>query len=410
MEAAFLEHGWWIQFHEKNVDLWIGEDFLMEGQMFTGLGQCQRHVLKIIQCSLKRKHFFIVIEAEHFEEGMKFKLKKENMMAPISDVALKVDLKIPGLAATTKWWKKLMEKDSVATKRRYNVMKASAALMRDKPKDGAALLRWLKQKRILDAQKATAIDVTSTSTTRRAYGPIPEDPLPSTWRDCFAMSPYDPSCGAPRARTKNTYEHNLVKLVPHIEQGDIFDDSNDEIIRVEHDVLDEDYEEPLQVAHKGSVGSSIKRSIVADIEEGFILGRNRTFDVMMDQVNEETTSSLTNMRILDHANVKVVYDLLQGPQRGIVSPLTLRPMAYYEAESDRNISFEEATARTKFMEVQEKWPIGTIREEKLEDFLKNILWDIVDGQHIAYACKVLAKDVVKKRKLDTKSMKLIFTK
>ena len=143
------------------------------------------------------------------------------------------------------------------------------------------------------------------------------------------MPPDDPSYGAPRARTRNTYEHNLIKYVPHIEQSDIFDDSDDEIIKVEHDVLDEDYEEPLQVAHKGSAGNSIKRPIVVDIDEGFILGRDRTFDVMMDQVNEETTSSLTNMHILDHANAKVVYDLLRGPQRGIVSPLTLRPMAYY---------------------------------------------------------------------------------
>ena len=45
----------------------------------------------------------------------------------------------------------------------------------------------------------------------------------------------------------------------------------------------------------------------------------------------------------------------------------------------------------------------------MEDFLKNIVWDTVDSQHIAYACKVLAKDAVKKRKLDTESMKLIFT-
>ena len=221
------------------------------------------------------------------------------------------------------------------------------------------------------------------------------------------MQPDDPTYRAPRVRTRNTYEHNLVKHVPHIEQDDIFDNSDDEIIKVEHDVLNEDYEEPLQVAHKGSAGSDFKRPIVVDIEEGFILKRDRTFDVMMDQVNEETTSSLTKMSILDHANTKVVYDLLR---RGIVSPLTLRPMAYYEAKSDRNISFEEATARMEFMEVWKKWPVGTTREEKLEDFLKNILWDTIDGQHIAYACKVLAKDDVKKRKLDTESMKSIFTK
>ena len=149
---------------------------------------------------------------------------------------------------------------------------------------------------------------------------------------------------------------------------------------------------------------------MAHIEEGFILGRDRTFDVMMDQVNEETTLSLMNMRILDHANAKVVYDLLRGPQKGIVSPLTLRPMAYYEADNDRNISFEEASVQTKFIKVWEKWPVGTTREEKLENFLKNIVWDIVNGQHIAYACKVLAKDAVKKRKLDTESMKSTFTK
>ena len=140
MEAAFLEHGWWIQFHEKKGYLWIGEDLLMEGQIFTGLGQCQGHVLKVVPYSSKTKHFFIVIEAEHSEVGMKFKLKKENMMAPISNGALEVDLNIPGLAGTTKWWKNLMEKDSVATERRYNVVKASVVLMKDKPEDGAALL------------------------------------------------------------------------------------------------------------------------------------------------------------------------------------------------------------------------------------------------------------------------------
>ena len=96
-------------------------------------------------------------------------------------------------------------------------MKASVALMRDKLEDGAALLRWLKQKCILDAQKATVVDVTSASTNRGAPGPIPEDPLPSTWRDCFAMAPDDPTYGPPRARTIITYEHNLIKPVPFIE-------------------------------------------------------------------------------------------------------------------------------------------------------------------------------------------------
>ena len=97
----------------------------------------------------------------------------------------------------------------------------------------------------MDAQKATVVDGTSASTSKGAPDSILADPLPSTWRDCFAMPPDDPTYGAPRARIKTTYEHNLIKHVPHIEEGDIFDDSDDEIIRVEHDVLDEDYEEPI---------------------------------------------------------------------------------------------------------------------------------------------------------------------
>ena len=87
MEDAFLEHGWWILLYENKVDLWIGEDLLMEGRMFTGLGQCQGYVLKIVQCSSKTRHFFILIEADHCEADMKFKLKKDNMMAPVADGA-----------------------------------------------------------------------------------------------------------------------------------------------------------------------------------------------------------------------------------------------------------------------------------------------------------------------------------
>ena len=89
------------------------------------------------------------------------------------------------------------------------------------------------------------MDVTSTTTNRIAPNHIPKDPFPSIWHNYFAMPPNDPTFGAPCPRTMNTYEHNLIKLVPHIEQGDIFDDSDDEITRVEHDVVDENYEELL---------------------------------------------------------------------------------------------------------------------------------------------------------------------
>ena len=115
-----------------------------------------------------------------------------------------------------------MEKDSVATKRRNNDVKASAALMRNRLEDGVTLLHWLKQKYILNAQQPTTVNVTSTSTNRVAHDSGPEDPLPTVWHDYFAMPPNDPTFGAPHPRTRSTYEHNLIKHVPHIEQGDIF--------------------------------------------------------------------------------------------------------------------------------------------------------------------------------------------
>ena len=54
------------------------------------------------------------------------------------------------------------------------------------------------------------------------------------------MPPDDPTFGALSSKMRNTYEHSLIKPIPHIEHGDIFDDSNDEIIRNEHDKVDKD--------------------------------------------------------------------------------------------------------------------------------------------------------------------------
>ena len=71
-----------------------------------------------------------------------------------------------------------MEKDSLAAEHRNNVVKASATLMKDILEDGSTLLRWLKQKRILDAQQPTAVNVTSTTTNRVAPDLGPKDPLP----------------------------------------------------------------------------------------------------------------------------------------------------------------------------------------------------------------------------------------
>ena len=78
-------------------------------------------------------------------------------------------------------------------------------------------------------------------------------------------------------------------------------------------MVNKDYEELLKRVYKVNAGSSLKHPIVVDVEKDFILEGDKTFDVMMDQVNEETTSSLTNIRILDYENARVVYDMLQGP-------------------------------------------------------------------------------------------------
>ena len=148
------------------------------------------------------------------------------------------------------------------------------------------------------------------------------------------MPPNNPSFRTPLLTTKNTYEHNLIRSIPRVERGNIFDESNENTIILEDDVMDKDYELPLQKTEKTNGENDVRCPTMVEFEEGFILRQNKTFYVVMDQVNDESTLSLTNMHVLDKENVRVVYDILHGPQRGMVSLLILKPISYYVIEDD----------------------------------------------------------------------------
>ena len=59
----------------------------------------------------------------------------------------------------------------------------------------------------------------------------------------------------------------------------------------------------------------------------------------MDLANvSEPKSPLTNMRIIDKGHAQDIYDHLL--KRITVSAFTLRPMSYYDAESQSRINFD----------------------------------------------------------------------
>ena len=101
----------------------------------------------------------------------------------------------------------------------------------------------------------------------------------------------------------------------------------------------------------------------------------------------EPKSPLTNMRILDERHAQEIYDCLL--KRISVSALTLRPMSYYDAESQSRINFDVMGGRDHFEKVWKTWPEGGTDDEKMENMMKTITWEPCDGQYIVYVCKVL---------------------
>ena len=162
---------------------------------------------------------------------------------------------------------------------------------------------------------------------------------------------------------------------------------------VQHDIHEDDLDFILEedMSAEEEEGGGAKTRIctptpVSELETGITCGRQQEFLVDLAHVSEPK-SALTNMRILDRVHAQEIYDRLL--KKISISALTLRPMSYYDAESQSRINFDVVGGRDHFEKVWKTWPEGAIHDEKLENMMKTIIWEPCDGQHIVYACKVL---------------------
>ena len=149
---------------------------------------------------------------------------------------------------------------------------------------------------------------------------------------------------------------------------------------------------------KGKVDKADRRCpqpLHEEIDAGFVFGRNFTFHVSMEKVRPPTLET-TNQRILSEENARTMYSKLRSGEINSSTLLTLRPISYtFPSDSKQNktyeVVFQKRVSKTTFLETLNSME-GNNMEEKRNALLPNVTWELVDGQHIQYACNVLARE------------------
>ena len=84
-----------------------------------------------------------------------------------------------------------------------------------------------------------------------------------------------------------------------------------------------------------------------------------------------------------------VYKRLREHECLKVNMMTLRPMEYLPLGSSEPYVFKIEGSRTNFLKCLDSMLEDSF-EERRENFLYVIMWELVDGQYILHACQVLA--------------------
>jgi hypothetical protein len=102
-----------------------------------------------------------------------------------------------------------------------------------------------------------------------------------------------------------------------------------------------------------------------------------------------------------------MYKRLGGPDASLVSPLTLRPIAYLVAERDeenetryREVPFGRTDAIRQFdgtFLTHGNLVSGDVEKSKMSWLQNHIVWEPVDGQHIVAACHLAKEDFLQGR-------------
>jgi hypothetical protein len=115
----------------------------------------------------------------------------------------------------------------------------------------------------------------------------------------------------------------------------------------------------------------------------------------------------TNHRCLSQRRVRNMYKRLGGPNASLVSPLTLRPIAYLVAERDKEnetrykeVPFGRADAIRQFdgaFLTHGNLVSGDIEKSRMSWLQNRIIWEPMDGQHIVAACHLAKEDFLHER-------------
>ena len=135
------------------------------------------------------------------------------------------------------------------------------------------------------------------------------------------------------------------------------------------------------------------------LDEGYIFGRDHCAKVSVSTI-QPPEGPLTNQRLLNIIHAREVYELLKSDAHHDVSYMTLRPISYLDRTNDDGsggeaVRFDGSGCRTKFLDELERWKVkvGLNDEnwkERAGEFLEDVTWEPVDGQHILHACQEFA--------------------
>ena len=214
---ALEEYGFWMEYtapkvlqsneaERPNVQLVVGKSKIDRGQMFiSGIGQAVGHILKVHIRAGRSKYFFIVVQREG--QVYKYKLRRGNIMSPLSNVVLEIRPQIPGMRRVAAFWVVLAL--TVADTQRALVAAATSMMATD--------LKWyqvgldfLRRHRRWEQQTGEPSSSTATRARQSTTQPL-EDPLTTPFAQCFAKVPHHPDFGVAQPITHSTYTPSMIQ-------------------------------------------------------------------------------------------------------------------------------------------------------------------------------------------------------
>jgi hypothetical protein len=152
--------------------------------------------------------------------------------------------------------------------------------------------------------------------------------------------------------------------------------------------------------------TQVKFPMEEEFQKGYIWGLLFQFDAAFDNIRPVQHVE-TNHRCLSQRRVRDMYKRLGGPDASLVSPLTLRSIAYLVAE--RNEENETRYREVPFGRADAIWQFdgaflthgnlvsGDMEKSRMSWLQNCIVWEPVDGQHIVVACHLAKEDFLQGR-------------